>query len=193
MIEMKTYLLYNSKSNNGAGEQSAKKIREIRKYKNFEKLDLTNLSYPEFFASLGEDDEVVICGGDGTLNHLVNDMDCSKIKNDVYYYPAGTGNDFWRDIGKNENSEPEKINKYIVNLPVVKVKGKTKRFINGIGYGIDGFCCEEGDRLRKKAINRLTTQALQSKVCSISTSLQTPRLKLTEKSTISKNAGLLPQ
>ncbi len=148
---MKTYLLYNSKSKNGMGEQSAKKVKEIRKYKDFEKLDITSINYPGFFAELNEDDEVVICGGDGTLNHLVNDVDCNKIKNDIYYYPAGTGNDFWRDIGKDENSAPEKINKYLVDLPIVKVKGKTKRFINGIGYGIDGYCCEEGDRLRQKS------------------------------------------
>ena len=36
------------------------------------------------------------------------------------------------------------------------VNGKTFRFINGIGYGIDGYCCEVGDKLRgegKKDIN----------------------------------------
>ena len=30
----------------------------------------------------------------------------------------------------------------------VTVNGITKKFINGIGYGIDGYCCEVGDKLR---------------------------------------------
>ena len=34
-------------------------------------------------------------------------------------------------------------------MPVVHVKGKSYRFLNGVGYGIDGYCCEEGERLRK--------------------------------------------
>ena len=29
-----------------------------------------------------------------------------------------------------------------------------KKFINGIGYGIDGYCCEEGDRQRSKGIGK---------------------------------------
>ena len=30
------------------------------------------------------------------------------------------------------------------------MKGKEYKFINGIGYGIDGYCCEMGDLHRKK-------------------------------------------
>ena len=33
----------------------------------------------------------------------------------------------------------------------VTVNGKTSYFINGIGYGIDGYCCEEGDKLKEKS------------------------------------------
>ena len=36
------------------------------------------------------------------------------------------------------------------------VNGVTRRFLNGVGYGIDGYCCLEGDRLRetsKKPVN----------------------------------------
>ena len=31
----------------------------------------------------------------------------------------------------------------------VTVKGKSYKFINGIGYGIDGYCCEVGDKMRE--------------------------------------------
>ena len=43
------------------------------------------------------------------------------------------------------------INDYIKDLPIVEVNGMTRRFINGIGYGIDGYCCEVGDELAKKS------------------------------------------
>lgn len=36
-------------------------------------------------------------------------------------------------------------------LPAVTVKNKTYRFINGIGYGIDGYCCEVGDKIKKNS------------------------------------------
>lgn len=31
------------------------------------------------------------------------------------------------------------------------VNGKTSYFLNGIGYGIDGYCCEKGDEIREKS------------------------------------------
>ena len=31
------------------------------------------------------------------------------------------------------------------------VNGKTSYFLNGIGYGIDGYCCEKGDEIRQKS------------------------------------------
>ena len=43
---------------------------------------------------------------------------------------------------------PENIKKYLVNLPTVTIDGKVSKFINGVGYGIDGYCCEEADRIK---------------------------------------------
>ena len=146
---MKTYVLYNGKSNNGTGKTAAEALKAVWKEKSLEFLDATEVGeYQTFFASLAPEDEVCFCGGDGTLNYLINHADCDNIKNKIFYYPTGSGNDFWTDLGKKPGDAPEQINKYIVNLPTVTVKGKTSKFINGIGYGIDGYCCEEGDRLR---------------------------------------------
>lgn len=36
-----------------------------------------------------------------------------------------------------------------VQLSYVTVQEQRYRFINGVGYGIDGYCCEVGDQLRK--------------------------------------------
>ncbi len=48
-----------------------------------------------------------------------------------------------------KGAEPFRIEKYIKDLPFVTVNGKRSRFLNGIGYGIDGYCCEVGDKQRE--------------------------------------------
>ena len=149
---MKTYVLYNSKSNNSSGAAVAEQLKTVWSGRELTFTDVLTLeSYDAFFKGLAPDDEVCLCGGDGTLNYFVNATDCEAIKNKVYYYPTGSGNDFWNDLNKKKGDAPVQINKYLTGLPTVTVNGKTSKFINGIGYGIDGYCCEEGDRLKEKS------------------------------------------
>ncbi len=46
---------------------------------------------------------------------------------------------------------------------MVKVDGKKLKFVNGIGYGIDGYCCEKGDILRKRSTKRVNYTAIAIK------------------------------
>ena len=142
----KVIVLYNSLANNGKGFDSAQKIAEFYPDQQVEFVDVVGIkSYKEFFAGLS-DQTVVLTGGDGTINRFANDVAQAQINNDVYYYPSGTGNDFWTDIGGQD--APVQINDYLVNLPIVTVNGKSYRFVNNVGFGIDGYCCEVGDQLR---------------------------------------------
>lgn len=114
--------------------------------------DITKITdYEEFFAPLGEDDTVIICGGDGTLNKFINNTEGVQIKCDLLYFPSGTGNDFLHDLGKTSDDAPFSIKEYIKALPTVEVNGKTFRFLNNVGFGIDGYCCEVGDEQKKKS------------------------------------------
>ena len=111
--------------------------------------DVTKITYSEFFADVKKKDEaVIVAGGDGTLNRFINETENVKIHVPVYYYAAGNGNDFWADIGKKAGDKPVELAPYIKDLPVVEVNGKSYKFINGVGFGIDGYCCEIGDRLK---------------------------------------------
>lgn len=110
--------------------------------------DITKITYAEFFAEVRKGEAVIIAGGDGTLNRFINDTDGMKTTAPVYYYAAGNGNDFWADIGKKAGDKPVELAPYIKDLPTVEVNGKTYKFINGVGYGIDGYCCEVGDKLK---------------------------------------------
>ena len=149
------YLLYNERADAGEGKANAEALIATLKEKNFaidETISLIGLNIPEFFAKLGENDFAVIFGGDGTMNHFVNDIGDTKIACALGLYPTGTGNDFQRDLPE-EAKDPEtgiyRINSYVENLPIVEVAGKKLRFINGIGFGIDGECCVKAEELKE--------------------------------------------
>jgi len=147
---MKYYILFNPLSGNGSCEN---RMETLFVDKDCEKVycDTTGKEgYVNLLSGLDIEDKIILCGGDGTLNRFINDVDCTEIKNDILFFAAGSGNDFLRDIGKKPDKYPIKINDYIKNLPVMTVKGKNYRFINGIGFGLDGYCCEECNRIRRE-------------------------------------------
>jgi len=137
-------IIYNPLSGNGKGEAEARALCE--KLGGVECADMTKIeSYADFLAAHKEN--IIVCGGDGTLNRFVNDTADIKIDNSIYYYATGSGNDFLRDIGGTAG-EMINIDKQLQKLPVCTIGDKTYKFINGIGFGIDGYCCEVGDKLR---------------------------------------------
>lgn len=145
---MKYCVLYNPHSGNGGSQNKAEELKQGYG-SDAEVIDITQIdSTVEFITGFSADDVVVICGGDGTLNRFVNNIGDADIKCELLYAAAGTGNDFLRDIGKNVDDAPVSIKEYIKDLPTVTVNGKTYRFINGVGYGIDGYTCEVGDRCK---------------------------------------------
>jgi diacylglycerol kinase family enzyme len=146
---MSTYVLYNGLSGNGSGKAKAEEINTFLGGMEPVFKDVTKISgYSEFFSGLNADDRIYLCGGDGTLNHFINDTDGISFSQPIFYFPTGSGNDFWNDLGKKPGDAPVQINEYIKDLPFVEVNGMKKRFLNGIGYGIDGYCCEVGDQMR---------------------------------------------
>ena len=145
---MKAYILYNPQA--GLGNSREKSEELIPLFEGEVTLfDITEIEdYAAFLAPLGGDDAVVICGGDGTLNRFVNAIEGLDCKCDIQYFAIGTGNDFLHDIEGETGERPFSAKKYLKDLPVVEVNGRKCRFLNGIGFGIDGYCCEVGDKLK---------------------------------------------
>lgn len=143
-----TAILYNPKSHNGAGEAEVRAWVESHGERQEDMksvLDIPDLG--AYVAALGEEDKIILCGGDGTLMRFADAIRDIDLRVPVYFTPAGTGNDFLRDIPA--ESDPVLINRYIVDLPRVYVNGEEHVFVNGIGYGIDGYACEVGDEMQK--------------------------------------------
>ena len=132
------YYLYNSLANNGIKPKLEQGI---------ELVNAVGLDYAAYLKGLAPDDEIVLIGGDGTLNYFINAVKGCDIKNNVYLLGCGSGNDFLRDIGEEPGKEVL-INSYLTNLPTVYVNGKERLFINNMGFGIDGYCCEVADRTK---------------------------------------------
>ena len=148
---MKNYLLYNPLAGHGKSKDYLDTLKAELEGEIISK-DITEIDdYAEFLADLSDDDVITLCGGDGTLNKFVNDADAENIKSKVCYYAAGSGNDFLHDIAKDSEGKVIEISKYLKNLPTVEINGKSHKFINGVGYGIDGYCCEVGDKLKAKS------------------------------------------
>ena len=142
------YILYNPKAGGGQGEQTARKLDEVLKG---EKLEYRNVleirDYAKLLSEAGPEAKIVVVGGDGSLNHFVNDVQGLSFPNEVYFYAGGTGNDFLTDLEVDPQGGPYLINKYLKDLPTVTVNGNKSLFVNGVGYGIDGYCCEVADQM----------------------------------------------
>ncbi len=157
------YVLYNNKAGDGDTSESLKTL-EIITNDEMKYIDVTEVSdYRIFITGLEKDDYIILAGGDGTLNRFINNIEGIEFDNEVWYFPNGTGNDFAHDLGYSKECTPFPINEYIRNLPTVTVKNKTYRFINGVGYGIDGYCCEIGDELKKSPGKKVNYTAIAIK------------------------------
>ena len=159
---MKTYhILYNNVA--GAHEAGTNAcVSLVRKLGGEVRMvDVQTLeSHKSFLAGVQEEDVIVICGGDGTLNHYINGLLGVEYANQVLYYPGGSGNDFFHCVTGNTEPDLIDITHIIKELPTATIKGQEYAFANGIGCGIDGFCCEYAQKQRAKGRIKINYTAL---------------------------------
>lgn len=160
------YVFMNRLSNNGKGGDAQPELEKIFEGQELKFIDITSVSNAaDSCRMLSDGDKIIIAGGDGTLSRFVNDVYDLQLKNEIFFYTCGSGNDFLKDVRERcqikDNLIP--MNEFMKNLPLVTVNGKSSRFINGIGYGIDGYCCEEGDRIRENSNKKVDYTAIAIK------------------------------
>ena len=160
------YIFFNRLSNNGKAVQAQGELEKIFSGEELKFIDITGITNAaDSCKMLNEDDKIIIAGGDGTLSRFVNDVYDLHLKQEVFFYTCGSGNDFLNDIRERCEIKNNLIpmNAFLQSLPVVTVNGKNHYFINGIGYGIDGYCCEEGDRIRRNSDKKVNYTAIAIK------------------------------
>ncbi len=145
------YVFLNELSNNGKGAAAKNQLEKLFEGQALKFLNVReSQNAADTCKALAADDKIIVAGGDGTLSRFANDIYELHLQNEIYFYTCGTGNDFVNDVREKceikDNLIP--MNAFLKNLPLVTVNGVKHYFINGIGYGIDGYCCEEGDKIR---------------------------------------------
>mgnify|MGYP004455879467 FL=1 len=160
------YLFYNPSARNGKAAEDLQLIKKTLDGQDVEIYAVTDIDdYVSVIDKIQPEDIVYIVGGDGTLNRFINDSTNLRILGDIFFYSAGTGNDFKHDVDPDNSLYRIRLNDYIRNLPTVTVGGVTYKFVNGIGFGIDGYCCEEGDRQRAAGRQDINYSAIAVKGC----------------------------
>ena len=150
----KYIVLYNPMACSNHGKEKAEELNALLKGDELVFQSITRIEdYSAWLHEIGPDVPVILVGGDGTINHFANHLSGHDVPNDILLYAAGTGNDFLADVGKKESPVGPlfPLKKYLCDLPTVTINGQSRLFVNGVGYGIDGYCCEVGDELRKQS------------------------------------------
>lgn len=159
------YLLYNGLASSGTCKVKAEEYL-AKEGADAQLVDLIGLDLKTWIQEVTAEDIIILCGGDGTLNRFVNDLEGIEIPCPLLHYRAGTGNDFLVDLEEElGKTDIGPINEYIKDLPTVKVKDIECKFINGIGYGIDGMCCEYADKMRAAGKNKVNYTTLAIRLC----------------------------
>lgn len=104
---MTYHILYNPHAGNENGLAQAKQLSNILTKDNLDFVNITKIkNYDAFFEKTPLEDKVLLTGGDGTLNRFINDCNTNNaletaLSHEIYYYAAGSGNDFLRDVNDN--------------------------------------------------------------------------------------------
>ena len=151
---MKYSFIINPNSRSGKGGKVWNEIHE--------ELDKRQVEYEYFFTqkpkhaiqiaeeltSDGEEHNIAVLGGDGTINEVVNGITDLE-KTTLGYIPTGSGNDFCR--GMKMTKDPLRALDIILNgkntrsidIGVVDRKGRKRRFAVSTGIGYDAAICHQ--------------------------------------------------
>lgn len=150
------YFFYNSSANNGTAGDLLPEAKKLFVGKKSTDRDLVGLNFAEIVKTLSPEDEIVICGGDGTLNRFANQTYGYPYPCPIYLYKAGTGNDFIRDVTDDDKKvKLVRVNEHLRRLPTVTVNDSTRRYVNNVAYGIDGMVCEVADRQKERGKRKI--------------------------------------
>lgn len=141
-----TYILYNPLAGNGKAK--AQELAEKLRPEPLRALDVTTQDLHRFLEKTPVSERIILLGGDGTIHHFINRLHGVAPQHPIYYAPGGSGNDFMNDVQDKAEDGFILLNPYLENLPVVEAAGERRFFVNNVGFGIDGYCCEMGDQLR---------------------------------------------
>ena len=163
--QKKISIIINPKSGHGKGLRIFEKINEEQKTTPLIRDHVKHIEYTspndnsEILKKMALDSDVLlICGGDGTVHNIINDIvSCNIDVPAISVYPMGTGNDLCRSLGlyKYKNDVIPLLEKLITSpaytsLDIFSVN-ESVLFINYISFGYDAYILS----LYESWVNRL--------------------------------------
>lgn len=172
--KIKVFLLVNEIAGNGNAIKADQALRKVlqqlqipfKRQKSNYPGQLTELAREYANQNPGTDSYLIVVGGDGSFNEVLNGIKTSKNpETPITYLPAGTGNDFARGAGLTndpwqlinnllQDPEPEQVDCgfFTSNIP----QAPQGYFVNNFGIGFDAFVVHQSnhDDLKEK-LNRV--------------------------------------
>lgn len=139
-------ILYNPLSKNSKSNIHTHKLVKAYKKKGIPFRIKSILKIDDIVSYLQSKDKiknVILLGGDGTINRFINEIAEYDIKQTIYLKSNGSGNDFLRSL-KDNDTNPQTIMKATFD------NGDSTYFMNGIGMGIDGIVTSNVNNLESK-------------------------------------------
>jgi diacylglycerol kinase family enzyme len=129
-------IVHNPLSNNKKSKKTTSKMVKFFKKNSIpfmirSTLKIDNLN--DFLDKSTKITDILYLGGDGSINYLINNVDISKIKQNLYFAKSGSGNDLFRSL--------KRINKGNITIAEAQTNSGNVRFINGAGVGMDAMIC----------------------------------------------------
>ncbi len=101
---------------------------------------------------------VVVLGGDGTLNYLINNVPAPNVR--VIYFPTGTANDFARSlkipVAEPHLSKVHSILRQNLLLPIPVMDCNGIKFLNVASVGAPARVTQSGDDLLKNVMGKIS-------------------------------------
>lgn len=90
-------------------------------------------TYEQALFALRQEDSLILCGGDGTLNRFFNLVSADTIPCDILYFPLGNTNGFAQRLGWHFGCQPFSIRRLLGCLPIVTDGQRQAGFLSEIG------------------------------------------------------------
>ena len=95
----KYYVLYHRLDRNDSSRSKADGVSKFLPNDELIFKDVLEINdYQSFFDNLEDEDGIIVTGGDGSLHKFINRTNGINHNHHIYYFPTGTGNDFYKDI-----------------------------------------------------------------------------------------------
>lgn len=153
---MKTLLLYNTASGRGRINNRVSEITALFSKAGYDVTPQKVVFSKNPFEGYEHIDLVVICGGDGTINFVINALKEKNLDPEIGIIPVGTANDFAYALGI--KSDITGAAQQIINGKVRRVdcgKVNDKYFVNVLSFGVLTTTSQQTSDKEKHIIGRL--------------------------------------